>query len=537
MKKYSEIRFKPLFLTLLMVVMMAAPITTMAAQPTVNLGTTSTFAVLAGSTITNTGTTSISGSAGGNVDGNVGGDVGLFPGTAFDGKASVTITNGALHITDAIAIKAKDDLVTAYNDAAGRTPVTIIPSELGGTTLKPGTYASTDGTFGITGTLTLDAEGDPNGVFVFQMASTLTTASASKINLINSARFCRTFWQVGSSATLGTNSTFVGHILAMQSITATTGAVIQGQLLARNGAVTLDNNTIINGFCDISTVTPPVVVPPVVTTARLHVIKHVINDNGGKAVAANFKLHVKTLGKDISQSPAPGVESPGTSYTLAAGTYAISEDAFTGYTASYSGDSDVRGNITLAPGDNKTITITNNDNAVTPPIIPAPATIRVIKHVINDNGGKAVAANFKLHVKTLGKDISKSPAPGVESPGTTYTLAAGTYTISEDAFTGYTASYSGDSDVRGNITLAPGDNKTITITNNDIAIIPIISDNGGGTIPVVTTPEVLEGNVVTTTITGGQLPKTSTHLYEILLLGTILTLCGAIGLKTRKRYE
>ena len=267
--------------------------------------------------------------------------------------------------------------------------------------------------------------------YLFKMASTLTTASASKINLINSARFCRTFWQVGSSATLGTNSTFVGHILAMQSITATTGAVIQGQLLARNGAVTLDNNTIINGFCDISAVTPPVVVPPVVTTARIHVIKHVINDNGGKAVAANFKLHVKTLGKDISQSP----------------------------------------------------------------------------------------------------------APGVESPGTTYTLAAGTYAISEDAFKGYTASYSGDSDASGNITLAPGDDKTITITNNDIAIPPIISNNGGGTIPIVTTPAVVEGNVVTTTITGGQLPKTSTHLYELLLLGTILTVCGAIGLKTRKSYE
>ena len=148
-----------------------------------------------------------------------------------------------------MAIKAKDDLVTAYNDAAGRTPVTTIPSELGGRTLTPGTYDSVDGTFKITGKLTLDAKGDPNGVFVFKTASTLVTASASDVNLINSARFCRTFWQVGSSATLGTNSHFVGHIFAMQSITATTGATVQGQLLARNGAVTLDTNTITNGFC------------------------------------------------------------------------------------------------------------------------------------------------------------------------------------------------------------------------------------------------------------------------------------------------
>ena len=101
---------------------------------------------------------------------------------------------------------------------------------------------------------------------------------------------------------------------------------------------------------------------------------------------------------------------------------------------------------------------------------PAKATLHVIKHVINDDGGTAVAANFNLHVKTSGKDIAASPAPGVESPGNTYTLAAGTYVVSEDTFTGYTASYSGDSDASGNITLAPGDNKTITITNNDIAI-------------------------------------------------------------------
>ena len=177
--------------------MMAVPTVSLAAQPTVNLGTTSTFAVLAGSTITNTGTTTINGSTGA--------DVGLSTGTVFSGRESVTI-NGAVHLADAVAIKAKADLVTAYNDAAGRTPVTTISSELGGTTLKPGTYDSADGTFQITGKLTLDAQGDPDGVFVFKTGSTLKTASASNVNLINSARFCRTFWKVGTSATLGTNS-------------------------------------------------------------------------------------------------------------------------------------------------------------------------------------------------------------------------------------------------------------------------------------------------------------------------------------------
>ena len=230
--------------------MMAVPTVSLAAQPTVNLGTTSTFAVLAGSTITNTGTTTINGSTGA--------DVGLSPGTVFSGRESVTI-NGAVHLADAVAIKAKADLVTAYNDAAGRTPVTTISSELGGTTLKPGTYDSADGTFQITGKLTLDAQGDPDGVFVFKTGSTLKTASASNVNLINSARFCRTFWKVGTSATLGTNSHFVGHIFAMESITATTGATVQGQLMARTGAVTLDNNTITNGLCATTPVTGAVV--------------------------------------------------------------------------------------------------------------------------------------------------------------------------------------------------------------------------------------------------------------------------------------
>lgn len=137
--------------------------------------------------------------------------------------------------------------MTAWDDAAGGTPVTIIATELGGTTLTPGVYASESGTFQITGTLTLDAQGDPDGVFIFQTESSLITASESSVELINSARFCRVFRQVGSSATLGAYSQFVGHIFALTSIAAETGATVQGQLLARNGAVTLDNNTITNG--------------------------------------------------------------------------------------------------------------------------------------------------------------------------------------------------------------------------------------------------------------------------------------------------
>jgi len=244
MRTLKRIRHMPLLLALALVALMAVPAMSLAAQPTVNLGTTASYAVLAGSTITNTGATTVTG------------DIGLFPGTAFTGQPSVTI-NGAVNINNAAASQAQLDLVTAYDDAAGRTPVTSIPTELGGTTLKPGVYASAAGTFLITGTLTLDAQGDPNAVFIFQMGSTLTTASGSRVKLINGARFCRVFWQVGSSATLGTNSRFVGHILALTSIAAQTGATVQGQLLARNGVVTLDTNTITNGPCVTPTPTTP----------------------------------------------------------------------------------------------------------------------------------------------------------------------------------------------------------------------------------------------------------------------------------------
>lgn len=346
MNKLNKVRFIPLFLILLLVVMMALPSMSIAAQPTVNLGTTSSFAILAGSTITNSGTTTINGDAGG--------DVGLFPGSSFVGQAGVT-TTGTVYLSDGggVASDAKDALVFAYNDAAGRAVDTPIAAALGGgMILTPGTYNSAS-SIQINGTLTLDAQGDPNAVFVFQAGSTLTTASDSNILLTNGARYCRIFWQVGTSATLGTDSHFVGHIFAMESITANNGATVQGQLLARTGAVTLENNTITNGIC--ATIVPPPV------PATLNVIKHVINDNGRTAVAANFNIHVKSSGIDVATSPAPGVESPGTTYTLAAGTYVISEDAYAGYTASFSGDSDASGNITLAAGDNKTVTITNND--------------------------------------------------------------------------------------------------------------------------------------------------------------------------------
>ncbi|MCA1840963.1 MAG: ice-binding family protein [Actinomycetota bacterium] len=225
---------KTAVVALVLVVLMAAP-----AQAnhiaTVGLGTAGSFAVLAGSGITNAGATVVKGDLGSHPNGAV---TGFPPGTVQNGTINPSYTAGA-----------KDALVTAYNDAAGRTPVTTIATELGGQNLKHGVYNSVDGTFQITGTLTLDAEGDPNAVWIFKTASTLITASNSNVVFVNGGSQCNIFWQVGSSATLGTNSTLRGNIFALASITLNTGASLFGRALARNAAVTLDTNTIDASGC------------------------------------------------------------------------------------------------------------------------------------------------------------------------------------------------------------------------------------------------------------------------------------------------
>lgn len=217
-------------LSILLIVALAAawPIGALAAaQP--RLGTATSFAVLAGSAITNTGPTTING------------DVGISP----NGSSSVTgfppgIINGGTHYADAVGLQAKNDLTTAYTDAANQTPfVDITGQNLGGKNLTPGTYHFSSSAQ-LTGPLTLSGF----GIYIFQIGSTLTTASGSSVLLTNGAQACGVYWQVTSSATFGTATSFQGTVMALASITMTTGATLIGRALARTSAVTLDTNTI-----------------------------------------------------------------------------------------------------------------------------------------------------------------------------------------------------------------------------------------------------------------------------------------------------
>ncbi len=202
-----------------------------------SLGTAAGFSGLAGSTVTNTGLSSI------------GGNLGVSPGTNITGFP-LGIVDGTIYLGDAVASQAQSDTTVAYNNLAGQACDTdLTGQDLGGMTLTPGTYCF-NSSAALTGTLTLNGQGDPFAVFIFKIGSTLTTSSNSSVVMINEGSGCNAFFQVGSSATLGTNTSFAGNILALTSITLQTGTDIDaGRALAINGALTLDTNSVSSLAC------------------------------------------------------------------------------------------------------------------------------------------------------------------------------------------------------------------------------------------------------------------------------------------------
>jgi ice-binding like protein len=231
----------PFFLAVTAAAALAVPWTSASAAivPTVPLGTSANYAVLGASTVTNTGNSVLNRS------------LGLWPGTSITGfPPGIVNAPGTIDTTNAAAQQAQSDLTLAYVNAANRPVDATTAADLVNLQLGPGVYSGpSKGALLLSGPLVLDGGGNLDAVFIFQTDSTLTTASSSTVSLINGAQACNVFWQIGSSATLGTFSTFVGNILALQSITVTTGVTVHGRALARNAAVTLDTDVFTSSTC------------------------------------------------------------------------------------------------------------------------------------------------------------------------------------------------------------------------------------------------------------------------------------------------
>lgn len=228
----------------LAVALLAIPAASQAAP--VNLATVSPFVVLGGTTVTNTGPSVLNG------------DLGVSPGTEITGFGLPAVVNGATHENNAVAAQAQSDLTNAYNVAAGQAVAPaddLSGTDLGNRILAPGAYRYTSDAL-LTGALTLDAAGDPNAQFVFLIGSELKTESASSVVLINGASPCNVYWQVGSSADIGTTTAFQGNVMALTSISLKNGATVLGRMLARNGQVSLINNVLTAPLCPVGPTTP-----------------------------------------------------------------------------------------------------------------------------------------------------------------------------------------------------------------------------------------------------------------------------------------
>ena len=284
----------------LAVAVMAARYDATAIQTPVPLGSASTFGVLAATTVTTIPTTTVNGA------------LGVSPGNTVTGSP---VVNGTVYTnTPGLAATAQDDLTIAYNDAAGRTIGAITAAgNLGGQTLTPGLYTSATSLEISSGDLTLDAQGDANAVFIFQMATTLVTTVGRQVILSGGAQAANIYWQVGSSATIGGSSVFKGNILAYTSIAMNTGATLQGRALARNGEVSLDANTITIP----NTVTTPTLVSATAVTGPY-------TDSAGQSVNfANKTITVPKSGASQYYRIRSGTALTITSITLSGGNLVI----------------------------------------------------------------------------------------------------------------------------------------------------------------------------------------------------------------------
>ncbi|NOK15509.1 DUF3494 domain-containing protein [Corallococcus carmarthensis] len=454
-----------------------------------SLGTAQSFAVLGASTVTNTGPTVIAG------------DLGVSPGTAITGFPPGLVVGGVIHAADAVAAQAQSDTTAAYNNLAGQPCDFTLPSaELGGLTLVPGVYCFSSASAQLTGALALNAQGNPNAVWVFKIASTLITASNSSVLLINGAQACNVFWQVGSSATIGTGSDFVGNILALTSITLTTDATVAGRALARNGAVTLDSNEVTISAC-AGPVTP---LPPTVGKAFSPAT---INAGGISTLTitlSNPDPTVATLTSPLVDTLPAGVTVAGPATTTCGGTATTTASTVTqtGGAIPANGSCTVTVPVTATAGGNyiNSLAIGALQTGNGSNVAPAAATLTVAQPAIAPTVGKAFSpatinaggtstltitlSNASATPAVLTSPLVDTLPAGVTVSGAATTTCGGavTTTASTVTLTGGSIPANGSCTVTVPVTAAAGGNYI-----NSIAAGALQTGNGSNAAPAIAT--------------------------------------------------
>ncbi|OIP96368.1 hypothetical protein AUK40_05065 [Candidatus Wirthbacteria bacterium CG2_30_54_11] len=461
---------------------LTGPVTVLAAT-TPSLGSATTYAIL-GSTYTNT-------TAGTIITGNIGFTTapavvpaGVHPyyGSGAPYPAAITDQGNALAGLNAQAC--------TYTFAPGAIDLSTDATHGTIGVYAPGVYCSA-GAMDVGGLLTLSG----SGTFIFRPDGAFTS-TANAIVTLDGASACNVFWTSSEAATLAANTTFVGTIITDAGITVGANTTWSGRALAAGGTVTTDSNTITVPICSAA-------------FGTLHIAKQVVNTGGGTATADLFDLHVTLGGTDVTGSPAAGTDSPGMLYSLAAGTYVVSETANASYITSFDGACDLNGTIILTSGADVTCTVTNTYS----PASVTPAALHLIKQVVNTGGGTATADLFNLHVTLGGTDVVGSPAAGTASPGTEYSLLAGTYVISEEANSSYVRSFNGACDLNGLVVLAAGQDVTCTVTNT-YSPVPVV-------------PAVLGATITPTLPNTGIAPEGNLNPPDRILLASLLLVVSA----------
>src|SRR5680860_296361 len=401
------------------------------AATTPSLGAAATYGILAG-TYTNT-------TAGNTTNGDVGFTTG--PAVAPAGKHT-DYGVGAPYATAGTdlgsALSALNSQPCTFTFPSGAINLSTDTTHGAIGVYTPGVYCSA-GAMDVGGPLTLSG----SGTYIFRPDGAFTSTAGAVVTL-NGASACDVFWTPTAATTLAANTTFIGNIIQPGSSAITVGAntTWTGRALAFGGTITTDKDTITVPTCTASPVTSAE------PTSTINVVKIVVNDDGGTKTVNDFPLFVNytpVFSGVINVFSAPDI-------------YTVTETDDSNYTRTFSGDCDVDGNVNLNPGDNKTCTITNDD-IVAPVVVVPTSTINVVKIVVNDDDGTKTVDDFPLFVDgTL-----------VVSGVTNVFSAPAIYTVTETDDSNYTQTFSGDCDASGNITLASGDNKTCTITNDDIA--------------------------------------------------------------------